>query len=56
MLEADPWRRADDLLEAADSDSDKLSHLFRRFRDPHWSALIRSDGRGGYRLNVDPER
>jgi len=55
MLAGDPWLHANDLLEAAESDSDKLSHLFRRFKDPHWSALIRSDGRGCYRLNVDPE-
>ena len=54
-LAGEPWVHARDLLYAAESDSDKLSHLFRRFKDPHWSALIRSDGRGCYRLNVDPE-
>jgi hypothetical protein len=42
-----------DLLDAANSSSDKVAHIFRRHTEPHWTTLIGSDGRGNYWLRID---
>jgi hypothetical protein len=47
---ARPWVSGKSLLAAAGANSMKLYDLFKRKR--HWRQLIRSDGRGNYRLNI----
>jgi hypothetical protein len=45
-----PWRPGQELLDAVQSSCSRLSDLFKTKRE--WRCLIRSDGRGRYRLNV----
>ena len=46
-----PWMRLEDIRDAADFGSAKLSQNFRRMTG--WRSLIRSDRRGYYRLNLE---
>lgn len=43
-----PWQSGKAILSAAGSKSLKMSDVFKS--QPHWRALIESDGRGAYRL------
>jgi len=52
FLSGEPWSRGTDLL--AGTDSGRMVDLFKRKKDPSWRALIMSDGRGKWRLNIDP--
>jgi ribosome modulation factor len=45
-----PWCPGQELLDAVQSSCSRLSDLFKTKRE--WRCLIRSDGRGRYRLNV----
>jgi hypothetical protein len=45
-----PWCPGQELLDAVQSSCTRLSDLFKK--QPEWRCLIRSDGRGRYRLNV----
>lgn len=45
-----PWCTGQQLLESVQSSCSRLSDLFKT--QPEWRCLIRSDGRGRYRLNV----
>lgn len=45
-----PWCPGQELLHAVQSSCSRLSDLFKTKRE--WRCLIRSDGRGRYRLNV----
>jgi len=49
-LTTNPWRRGKLLLDEADSEQIKLGELFKK--QENWRELIKSDGRGGYRLNL----
>ena len=48
-----PWRYGKQLLQDAKSSSLKLSDLFKRQVEPSWRELIKSDGRGRYRLDLE---
>ena len=52
FLSGEPWCRGTDLL--AGTDSGRMVDLFKRKKDPSWRALIMSDGKGKWRLNIDP--
>lgn len=45
-----PWCPGQELLDAVQSTCERLSDLFKR--KDEWRCLIRSDGRGRYRLNI----
>ena len=47
---ANPWRSGKQLLGAANANTTRLVDLFKNKQN--WRALIASDGRGSYRLNV----
>lgn len=50
FLDEEPWIHLEELRHEADFESDKLVHIFRR--EPRWKRLIKSDGRGYYRLDI----
>ena len=52
LLAGEPWCRGTDLL--AGTESERMVDLFKRKRDPSWRHLIVSNGRGKWRLNIDP--
>ena len=51
IRERAPWRSGKRVLEEAGSSSACMSGLFKR--QPRWRDLIKSDGRGFYRLNTE---
>ena len=47
----EPWQNGKAILSRAGSRSLRMADVFKSQKD--WRHLIRSDGRGGYRLNLD---
>lgn len=47
----EPWQNGKAILSRAGSKSLRMADVFKSQKD--WRHLIRSDRRGGYRLNLD---